>query len=248
MLGTLTPNRNVFQIYISDDHAMPAAVEQCTRSVAGHCGGYQHSILDSGTLRSFLEKDFPHEVVWAYDTLVPYAYKADLGRYCLLYKHGGWYMDITVTLDNQLPELDGIESVVFKDAPWPNQHVWDTSTSVIFANAGNGVMELAIRMIVENCRSSHYGSCPLDPTGPGVLGRALAISGPDNKRVTGMYLPLTPAHQQKNFAFVLPNGHILGWGKGTHGTPAGQGLASYGATGTNDYTALYAKGMIYRKS
>lgn len=247
MLNSCEPNRNIFQIYLSDDDALPVGLEQCTQTIASNRGDYQHRIAGGKELRSLLETAFSAEIVRAYDSLVPYSYKADLGRFCLLFKFGGWYMDITVTLTHPLPVLSGIGHIAFKDAPWPNQHAWETSTSVIYACAGSKVMEAAIGIILDNCRNEYYGTSPLDPTGPGVLGRALAIAGPDNATITGMYLPLTPQHAQKNFAFVLPDGRILAWGKKTHGTPLGDGLAHYGATGTNSYTELYKNRMIYRK-
>ena len=55
--------------------------------------------------REFISKYFNKDVLEAYDTLLPGAYKADLWRYCILYKMGGIYMDIKYTLSNNTYKL-----------------------------------------------------------------------------------------------------------------------------------------------
>jgi hypothetical protein len=119
------------------------------------------------------------------------------------------------------------------------------STSAFYAARGSKVMEKAISLIVENCRRRDYGEGPLDPTGPGLLGRALMLCDADPAVMTGSYGPLTPDHPRKNFAFVLPDGTILGWGKVTHGTPAYDGLRAFRAAGTNSYNLLWERGLVY---
>ena len=44
--------------------------------------------------REYIKANFDNKVLWAYDTLAPTAFKADLWRYCVLYKEGGVYLDI----------------------------------------------------------------------------------------------------------------------------------------------------------
>jgi hypothetical protein len=240
-------NSSIFQIYISDSGGFPSQLKACTETIANNCGSYSHHIVSGSELRIFIQNNFTQEVLSAYDTLEPYSYKADLGRFCLLYRLGGWYMDITVTLRDQLPLVNGFDHIVFKDAPVPSQQVWETSTSLIYATAGSDIMKLAIKLIVDNCNNKYYGISPLDPTGPGVLGRALAAFGPNQKNLTGMYLSLTPHHAVKNYAFVLPDGQIIAWGKKTHGTKLG-GLGHYGANGTNDYVQMYINRKVYKEA
>ena len=44
--------------------------------------------------RDFISANYSEEVLTAFDTLKPGAYKSDLWRYCILYKTGGVYLDI----------------------------------------------------------------------------------------------------------------------------------------------------------
>lgn len=245
VLGGCRLNETIFQIYISDEGGIPAAIASCVRQVSRLGGGHHHVLLDGTELRRFIAAGFDERVLRAYERLVPYAYKTDLGRYCLLYRYGGWYVDAAVNPHVAFPMVRNHSHVVFRDAPAPNQQVWEAASGVIFARAGSRVMRTAIDLVVENCEQERYGVNALDPTGPGVLGRALASVGPDPDTVTGMYLPLTPGHALKNYAFVLPDGRILAWGKRTHGTRAGDGLESLGARGTNSYARLYKDRAIF---
>ena len=47
--------------------------------------------------KNFLTPILTQKVRAAYDSLNPLAYKADLARYCILYKNGGWYLDVGLT-------------------------------------------------------------------------------------------------------------------------------------------------------
>lgn len=51
-------------------------------------------VYDDADCRGFIKNHFDKDVLEAYDALLPGAYKADLWRYCVLYKKGGVYMDI----------------------------------------------------------------------------------------------------------------------------------------------------------
>jgi hypothetical protein len=83
----------------------------------------------------------------------------------------------------------------------------------------------------------------LCPTGPSLLGAALAANGGETNFVYGDYLELTPTHEQKNRAFVLPDGTIMAWSK-----PSGGGdLTGIGAKGVNNYNELWAAKQIYAK-
>jgi hypothetical protein len=162
-----------------------------------------------------------------------------------LHKFGGWYIDSTVMLQSDLPDPGDHDHVVFEDAPRPDRRPNDANNGLLYARPETKLMELAIALIVENCRQKNYGEGPLDPTGPALLGRALTECSVDPLALTGRYLPLTPDHPRKNFAFILPEGRILAWGKATHGTAAGDGLAAFQARGTNSYNMLWNRGLVY---
>lgn len=53
-----------------------------------------HYLFHDAECRAFISREFPDDVLYAYDRLIPTAFKADLWRYCVLYKYGGVYLDI----------------------------------------------------------------------------------------------------------------------------------------------------------
>jgi len=54
---------------------------------------YHYIYYDNAAARKFLRQNFSDEINYAYDILIPGAFKADLLRYCLLYHYGGCYFD-----------------------------------------------------------------------------------------------------------------------------------------------------------
>jgi mannosyltransferase OCH1-like enzyme len=201
----------------------------------------KHVIYNNDLLRSFIADNYEEHVLWAYDTLKPYAYKADLGRFCLLNKLGGWYFDIAVRVMNPVEVGDRIEWLAFRDIQRFSYTSWACANTVLYSKPDNIALTTAIEMIVNNCQEKYYGITPLCPTGPTLLGAALAANGGNANFVYGDYLELTPTHEQKNRAFVLPNGTIMAWSK-----PSGGGdLTGVGAKGVNNYNELWHSRQVY---
>lgn len=212
-----------------------------TNTVANNFPGADHVIYNKESLRQFIVDHYDSDVVWAYDTLRPYSYKADLGRFCILNILGGWYFDIGVRAANQVEIGDRIELLAFRDIQRFSFTSWACATTVLYSKPSNSALVTAINLIVSNCHDQYYGITPLCPTGPTLLGRALAINDSQENFVYGDYLELTPTHQQKNRAFVLPDGTILAWSK-----PSGGGdLKELGAKGVNNYNELWHARRVY---
>ena len=53
-----------------------------------------HYLFNDSDCRTFIMREYPPDVLIAYDRLIPTAFKADLWRYCVLYKYGGVYLDV----------------------------------------------------------------------------------------------------------------------------------------------------------
>lgn len=201
----------------------------------------KHVIYNNDSLRAFIADDYGEEVLWAYDTLKPFSYKADLGRFCLLNKLGGWYFDIGVRAFNAVELGERVKFLAFRDIQRFSFTSWACATTVLYSQPDNPALQIAIEMIVANCKNKYYGITPLCPTGPTLLGKALAVNGSNADFIYGDFLELTPAHGQKNKAFVLPDGTIMAWHK-----PSGGGdISELGANGTNNYNTMWHSKDIY---
>jgi mannosyltransferase OCH1-like enzyme len=232
----------ISQIFLSDEgDKLPPFLQHTTASVNDAFPEAEHIIYNKESLRQFIADNYSAAVLGAYDSLKPYAYKADLGRYCLLHKLGGWYVDIGVRITSPVEVGGQVEFLAFRDIQRFSFTSWACSMGILYSKPENLALELAIDMIEDNCFDKYYGITPLCPTGPTLLGMALAMNGGQAGFLYGDYLELTPTHQQKNRAFVLPDGTIMGWGKPSDGGD----LLKLGAKGTNNYNELWSKRQVY---
>lgn len=232
----------ISQIYLSDEsNELSPFLQHATGTVKAAFSSDRHTIYNKETLRQFIADNYDPDVLWAYDCLKPYSYKADLGRFCLLNKLGGWYLDIAIRVVNPVQVGPRIKWLAFRDIQRFSFTSWACATTVLYSQPDNPALTTAIQLIVNNCHERFYGITPLCPTGPTLLGQALAMNGPNPDFVYGDYLELTPTHEQKNRAFVLPDGTIMAWSK-----PSGGGdLTGVGAKGVNNYNELWAKRDVY---
>ncbi len=130
---------------------------------------FQYYLYDDNDCREFIKKNFPEEVLLAFDKLIPGAYKADLWRYCILYIHGGIYLDIKFNSINNFRLIALTEKEHF---------VLDADNIGIYngfmvCKPGNKILLDCINKIVEHVKIKYYGESYLHPTGPRLLGSYL---------------------------------------------------------------------------
>lgn len=135
---------------------------------------FTHYLYDDNDCREFIKANFQEDILNAYDSLIPGAYKADLWRLCILYINGGIYMDIKFSCVNgfKLIELTENEHFVLDrqicfNTPKPIYN------ALMVCKKNNPFLLLAIRKIVQNVKNRYYGSNPLYPTGPGMFSELL---------------------------------------------------------------------------
>jgi len=233
----------VSQIFINEVNSLELSphLQYATGTVKALFPGADYKLYGNEDLRSLIKSHYDEEVLWAFDTLRPYSYKADLGRFCILNALGGWYFDIGVRGATPVEIGERIKLLAFRDIQRFSFTSFACATTVLYAQPNNHALSIAIRQIVENCKREYYGITPLCPTGPTLLGQALARHGSDADYVFGDYIELTPSHEQKNRAFVLPDGTIVAWGK-----PSGNGdLSGLGAVGVNNYNVIWHQRNVY---
>lgn len=240
-------NNNIFQLYITDDsiRSLPVELARCVTHNFERKEEFDHYFLRNDEIHDFIKSEFGGDVVYAYEKLRPYAYRADLVRYCLIYKYGGWYFDVSVKINN-LPTVVGSHKyVVFREPPAAGDVSYGVNNAAFYSESGQLFLEHAILTVIDNCKRNYYGSNCLNVTGPGVFGKMISQYGNHEDGLVGDYIQLTPAHPRKNMAFVLPSGDIAAWGKSTAGSLNGISLNSLGAVGTNSYAHMWAGKDIY---
>jgi len=135
--------------------------------------GFKINYYSDKDSRDFIKNNFESEILLTYDKLIPGAYKADLFRYCILYKNGGIYSDLTQRFTipfNKLIDLEKDNLYLVKDIEHYkiNGDGYSKGIQISFmaSRPGNEIFLKAIKQIVKNVNDKFYGDNPLHPTGP----------------------------------------------------------------------------------
>jgi mannosyltransferase OCH1-like enzyme len=128
-------------------------------------------LFDDNDCKTFIKDNFGIKVYDAFENLIPGAYKADLWRYCILYKKGGIYIDIKFHTNNfNLIQLtDNNYFVKDRDGYWERNKI-GIYNGFIISKPKNPIFLNCINDIVKNVNAGYKGLNSLHPTGPGLLG------------------------------------------------------------------------------
>ena len=83
---------HIFQTWHTKN--LPPNMRQSVEYIKRSNPRFHHRLFDDNECHDFIRDNFDESVLHAYNKLIPGAYKADLWRYCVLYKLGGIYLDI----------------------------------------------------------------------------------------------------------------------------------------------------------
>ena len=133
---------------------------------------FSFHIYDDIQCREYIQNNFEKEVVYAFDKLIPGAYKADLWRLCVLFIEGGIYLDIKFKCINGFTFKEVIDKEYFTlDIPslsWTNK-MHGIYNGFMVCKSKNPFLWKCICKIVDNVEKEEYGKSCLFPTGPGLL-------------------------------------------------------------------------------
>lgn len=159
---------NIFQTWYTKD--LPPSIQESVTAIQEMNPEFQHYLFDDNECRTFIKENYHSDVYLAYETLVPGAYKADLWRYCILYKYGGIYLDVKFVPVNDFKLINLINDEHFcKDLPNPRAYKQGIYNAFMVCKPGNEILKQCILKCVENCQNQFYGSNSLEVTGPNMM-------------------------------------------------------------------------------
>lgn len=229
-------------ILITSDGRIPSPLPRIVRenidSFKSQHEGIEHTLFDGTMIRDFLSTNFDATVVGAYDELRPYAYKADLARYCILYKLGGVYCDLSFMVMAPFLPIDG-KLAIFRDVGPTSP--WDAYNGLIAAPAGHKALLKSIEMICDNVKHQYYGTTPVCPTGPTLFGKAIALTcEPEDLIVGEVFRP--PGMEAFNCLIDMTTRTVIAVNrKKTVGT-----VESLGIVNGNNYNDLWHAENVYQ--
>ena len=188
---------NIFQTWHSKN--LPPKMAQNVEFIKQNNPAFNHVLFDDEDCREFIKNNFNVDVLNAFDTLIPGAYKADLWRYCVLYIKGGIYIDI-----KYIP-INGFKFISLTEKEhWvldiDNNGIYN---ALIVAKPRNGILLQAIDRIVDNVKNRYYGNSCLEPTGPLLLAK---LFNPEQKRGFDMKHAF---YVSMKFRFILFNNYYV---------------------------------------
>jgi len=164
----------IYQTWYTKD--LPPSMQKNVDNLKKENPEFTYHLYDDNDCREFIRLNFAPDILDAYDTIIPGAYKADLWRYCVLYKNGGIYMDIKLSCINGFKLIELCESehyVLDREIPDIFNTPMPIYNALMVCKKNNPFLLEAIYKVVKNVEKKYYGFCALYPTGPGMLSEVI---------------------------------------------------------------------------
>ena len=188
---------NIFQTWHSK--TLPPLMYAATVKLKNANPRFNYQLYDDNDCREFIKNNFEGKVLYAYDKLIPGAFKADLWRYCILFKYGGVYLDIKYVPMKGFKLINLLEKEHFcLDAD--NNGIYN---AIMVCVPGNIILSNAINQIVENVKHNYYGGSCLDVTGPGLLSRYFSREQKDSLDLKHKY------YISLDYRYILYNNYYI---------------------------------------
>jgi hypothetical protein len=236
-------SRNIRELAVD---SLPYKVRRNLESFIVFHPNHTHTLWTNQSITELIYQSFGGEVFKAYNLVVPLAYKADLARYCILYKYGGIYSDLSFCFFSSLYDSMGVNAhvtitnsdslILFRDAF--TRIPWIVSNSLIYCQPHHRLFDECIARATYNILNHVYGDTPLCPTGPSLLGACLVKCSEYEilpELVLGRVLKIheSPTHE-RTYAYLGYNGKFVGV---IHKDD--KGLTSLGLPNNQDYSQMH---------
>ena len=158
--------KKIFQTWHSNE--LPPIMKKCVQKLKENHPDFEYHLYNEEMCRQFIKDNFENNILIAYDSLIPHAYKADLWRYCILFKYGGIYLDIKYQCENNF----NLNQLIELSCPWVKEGDPNLIYNGLLCYKPNDEKLLkCIQKIVQHVKEKYYGRLPTSPTGPDLLGK-----------------------------------------------------------------------------
>lgn len=154
-------------IQTNDSASVPVRMKEAMSTIINKNPEYTYRYFTDADRYEFIKNNFTDErVLRAYKKIIPGAFKADLFRYCYLFKYGGVYIDSSMLCITPLKEVINSADVFIASEDNRSGSVYN---AVLMCAPYSPVLAEAIEKGVTMILAERYGNNMLDITGPGCL-------------------------------------------------------------------------------
>jgi len=193
----------IFQTWITSN--LPPKMLKTVNKLKATNPEFEHRLFDDNDIRAFLTEYFNPDVLFAFNKLVPGAFRADLWRYCVLYIYGGIYLDIKYEPINNFKFLD----IIDKEYVTLDRNHFGGALGIyngfIIAKPNNDIFLKLINKVIENVKSKFYGCNALQVTGPTLMGQIMF----PNKRFNEMCNSFNMKYSTDGMGIIFKDKRIL---------------------------------------
>ena len=159
---------NIFQTWHTLD--LPLYMNENVELLKTTNAEFNYYIYDDAMCREFIGAYYDDDTLFAFDSLIPGAYKADLWRYCVLYVYGGIYLDIKYKCINDFK----LDKLVNKEH-YVKDYYDGIYQALLVCLPKNEILMKCIHQIIINVKTKSYLSDPLSITGPQLMNKYFKI-------------------------------------------------------------------------
>jgi mannosyltransferase OCH1-like enzyme len=187
---SIIPN-NLFQTWHSLD--LPYYMKKNSELLKENNPEFNYYVYDDKMCRDFIMDYFDEDTLFAYDSLIPGAFKADLWRYCILYVYGGIYLDIKYNC------VEGFKLIsMINEERFVRDYNRGIYQAFLVCLPKNEILMKCIHSIIQNVKNESYLTGPLDITGPQLMNRYFTRS-----QINNLELQLNNYHIELNNIPIL---------------------------------------------
>lgn len=163
--------KNIYQCWISPSKNTPKCIEEAIEKLKLQNPEFKFHMYNNEMCRKFIKTNFNEDILYTYDMLKPEAYKADLWRYCIMYKLGGVYIDCKYIMNGNNKIINLLDKEYFVR----DTHAIQFGNGEYIANAlliskpKNKLYLNCINNIAKKVKNKDIGRDFLDVTGPRLL-------------------------------------------------------------------------------
>ena len=168
--------KKIFQTWFTKD--LPEKMAKCVEQLKSANPEFEHILFDTNEREKYIKEHFSNfcgfNVYNIYMKLVPYEYKTDLWKYCVLYREGGIYLDIQYKTVGDFKFNDYIDKNYYsKNNKNISKGIFN---GIMISQPSNPDLKKAIIKVIKNVNSSYYGKNPYSPTGSRLLGKIITYN------------------------------------------------------------------------